>query len=216
VRDVPLGATADVKSLRIGYDPAAFNDDSETFKKFPELKPLYRAALDQLRTIAGKDFTPVTLPATRDYNGLASLVIACESACNFADLLTSGDIRKLKQQGDGTWPNTFRVGSTIPAADYLRGSQVRTQLMRAMAEAMRDVDLYLTIPYAGPTIAYTNLTGHPSLVCRAGIVKGRPKLIEFIGQPFREDALLALAHAFERSTDHNAVWPDTSKIPPLS
>ncbi|HZZ44184.1 MAG TPA: amidase [Tepidisphaeraceae bacterium] len=204
---------AEVKPLRVGYDVEAFNFDTATYKKNPALKEMYQKAFDQMRAVAGREMVPVHLPAAKDYVGLASLVIACESANNFMGLLTSGDIRKLKQQGDGTWPNTFRVGSCVPAADYLRGMQLRTQLMGAMKEAMKEVDCYLTLPYVGPTISYTNLTGHPSVVFRGGFFKDRPKMIELIGQPFREDQILKLALMFEKGTGHHTRWPDTSAIP---
>jgi Asp-tRNA(Asn)/Glu-tRNA(Gln) amidotransferase A subunit family amidase len=90
--------------------------------------------------------------------------------------------------------------------------QVRAQLQRAMRDCMKDIDVLLTIPYVGPTIAFTNLTGHPSLVTRCGIEGGRPKLIEFVGQLYREDQILSLGHHFERAMKLPKIWPDTSKI----
>jgi Asp-tRNA(Asn)/Glu-tRNA(Gln) amidotransferase A subunit family amidase len=135
------------------------------------------------------------------------MIIAAEAACTFADLLSSGKVRALVQQEEGDWPNTFRKGATIPAADYLRAMQLRTQLMREMHDAMNGIDLYLTIPYSGPTVAFTNLTGHPSLVTRCGMAAGRPLLIEMIAQPYREDAALRLAFEYERKTSWTKFWP---------
>jgi aspartyl-tRNA(Asn)/glutamyl-tRNA(Gln) amidotransferase subunit A len=157
----------------------------------------------------------VALPPADPYKGLAGLFIGCESAGNFSELLTSGRVRELAQQGPDSWPNAFRIGATIPAADYLRAMQVRTQLQHAMREAMKDVDAYVTMPFAGPTMAFTNLTGHPSLVTRCGIANDLPASIEFIGQLYREDLLLRVGVAFEAATGANDVWPDTTRIPPL-
>jgi Asp-tRNA(Asn)/Glu-tRNA(Gln) amidotransferase A subunit family amidase len=95
----------------------------------------------------------------------------------------------------------------IPAADYLRAQQLRTRLQVEMAAAMQGVDVFVTLPFVGPQSAYTNLTGHPSLVTRCGLVDERPKMIEFIGQLYREDQLLQLAHAFERATKVHDRWP---------
>jgi Asp-tRNA(Asn)/Glu-tRNA(Gln) amidotransferase A subunit family amidase len=67
--------------------------------------------------------------------------------------------------------------------------------------------LYVTIPYVGPTIALTNLTGHPSLVTRCGIRDGRPRMIEFVGNLYREDAILRLGHAFESQSNFSTIWP---------
>ena len=215
--DAPLTwdpAAADVKSLRVGYDPAAFDFDDEQHKNNPALTELQRAAFEKVRSLVAR-FKPIDLPPAKDYTGITSFIIACESASSFAELVHSGLVRKLKQQSAGSWPNTFRTGSMIPAADYLRAMQVRTQLQYAMREALKDVDVMVTLPYVGPTIAYTNLTGHPSLVTRYGIHDGRPKLIEFIGQLYREDQVLTLAHAFERAMDLPKLWPDTTKIPPI-
>jgi len=118
----------------------------------------------------------------------------------------------LVQQREGSWPNTFRVGSTIPASDYLLGMRVRTRLMEEMADAVKEVDCYVTIPFAGPTIYYTNLTGHPTLITRCGMLDDLPQSVEFVGQLYREDAILRLAHAFEQATDHHKQWPDLSKL----
>src|SRR5205823_10000982 len=101
-------------------------------------------------------------------------------------------------------------GSLLPAADYLRAQQLRAKLGRAMHEAMKDVDVYITIPYTGPTIAYTNLTGHPSVVTRCGLLDGpplQPLTIEFVGNLYREDAALRLAFAYEKATSWNKTWP---------
>ena len=45
-------------------------------------------------------FAPVKLPPAERYAGLASVIIACESACSFTGLLESGRIRELKQQDE--------------------------------------------------------------------------------------------------------------------
>jgi aspartyl-tRNA(Asn)/glutamyl-tRNA(Gln) amidotransferase subunit A len=95
----------------------------------------------------------------------------------------------------------------IPASDYLRAMQVRTELMRAFHESMKDVDVYITIPYAGSTVYMTNSTGHPTLISRCGMLEGRPLMLEFLAQPFREDAALRVALAYEQATAWHKDWP---------
>jgi Asp-tRNA(Asn)/Glu-tRNA(Gln) amidotransferase A subunit family amidase len=194
-----------LKSLRVGMDALAFNFGAAHFKD-EATRIVYQDALALLKRFVG-ELVPVKLPPTENYTGLASLIIAAESASSFTELVESGRIRELKQQEEGSWPNTFRVGATIPASDYLRAMQVRTQLMREMADAMNGLDCYVTIPYVGPTIAYTNLTGHPSLITRCGMRDGRHRMIEFVGNLYREDAILPLAHALERENNFNSIWP---------
>ena len=212
--DVPFAwdPKLDLKSLRVGYDAAAFDWEDAKHWKDESVKRIYREAFDAIRSLVG-EMTPVKLPPAEKYSGIVGTVIACESASSFADLVNSGRIRELVQQDDGSWPNTFRVGSTIPAADYLRVMRLRTMLMREMADAMKDVDCYVTVPYAGPTLAFTNLTGHPSLIARCGLHDGRPKMIEFIGNLYREDAILRLGLAYEVSTEWTAAHPAVDQLP---
>jgi Asp-tRNA(Asn)/Glu-tRNA(Gln) amidotransferase A subunit family amidase len=176
---------------------------------------LYAAAVEALAKLAGGELKPVSLPAAGRYNGLPWLFIAAESAANFSELLDSGHARELRQQDPGSWPNSFRVGSTIPAADYLRAMQLRALLIEQMANAMRDVDVFVTVPFAGPVLNFTNLTGHPSLIMRCGVIDGAPLSIELIGQLYREDVLLRVGHALERQIAPRAQWPDAEGIPEL-
>jgi Asp-tRNA(Asn)/Glu-tRNA(Gln) amidotransferase A subunit family amidase len=205
--------STDLKALRVGIAQA--DVDNALQGKDDEKNKMMRAAIDKVRQLVG-ELKPIRLPPTKNYTGLASLTIACESACNFMELVDSDQINELVQQDAGSWPNVFRVGSTIPAADYLRAQQVRTQLQHAMHEAMTDVDCYVTFPYAGPTVSYTNLTGHPSLVTRCGMFEGLPLSIEFVGDLYREDAILHLGLTFEQATEWHKQWPDTTKIPELN
>jgi Asp-tRNA(Asn)/Glu-tRNA(Gln) amidotransferase A subunit family amidase len=197
--------TSDVTKLRIGYDVAVF--ESMAKSKNATKRGVYEQALSTIRGIAHGELVPVRLPDAKPYAGVAGMVIACESASSFTELVHSGKVRDLVQQHGGAWPNTFRSGSMIPASDYLRAMQVRTELMRAYHNCMRDVDVYVTIPYAGSTVYMTNSTGHPTLVSRCGMLDGRPLMLEFLAQPFREDAALRLALAYERATAWHRDWP---------
>jgi Asp-tRNA(Asn)/Glu-tRNA(Gln) amidotransferase A subunit family amidase len=205
-RDVPFrfDARSKLSDLKVGLDVAAFEQMAKS--KNAAKKAAFEQALSTLRGLVG-ELKPITLPPTEQYTGLAGLTIAAECASSFTELVTSGHVRELVQQDEGSWPNTFRKGMLIPAADYLRAQQLRSRLMRAMHESMDGVDLYVTIPYSGPTIAYTNLTGHPTLITRCGIVDNRPIMIELLAQPYREDAALRLALAYEQATEWSKLWP---------
>ena len=56
-------------------------------------------------------------------------------------------------------------------------------------------------------------TGHPSLITRCGLKDDRPKMIEFIGQLYREDLILAVGQAYEQMTDWQRHRPDVEKLP---
>ena len=197
-----------ISDLRIGVDSAAFDQVAKNEKR----APIYKAVLDTLERL-GVTLRPISLPKMKPaYQALPMLTIDAESATAFQKLTASGKLNTLVQQREGSWPNTFRVGSTIPASDYLQAMRIRTRLMEEMAEALKEVDCYLTIPFAGPTIYYTNMTGHPTLITRCGMLDGLPQSVEFVGQLYREDAILRLGHAYEQATDHHKQWPDLSKL----
>lgn len=196
-----------VSDLKVGLDTAAFDTLAA------ERKPVYEAALEVLRGL-GIQPRPLKLPEqTPAYGAVAGTIIDVESAASFARLTESGRLSLLARQTEGAWPNTFRVGSTVPAVDYLQALRVRAQLQRDFAAALGDLDLYLTVPFAGPTMAYTNLTGHPSLVTRCGMRDGLPESIELIGGLYQEEALLRVGLAFEQATTWHRQWPDVSRLP---
>jgi Asp-tRNA(Asn)/Glu-tRNA(Gln) amidotransferase A subunit family amidase len=147
---------------------------------------------------------------TPPYSALAGLIINVEGAASFQKLVAGGQIRELVQQQAGSWPNTFRVGALIPAADYVRAMQLRAQMQKEMAAALEDVDLYVTPPFG--SLAHTNLTGHPTLATRCGFIEGVPHTVEFTGQLYREDAICRIAHAYELATPHHKTWPEMEKI----
>jgi Asp-tRNA(Asn)/Glu-tRNA(Gln) amidotransferase A subunit family amidase len=200
-------AKSDLTKLKVGYDVAAFEEIAKS--KSAQKRAIYEQALSTLRGFT-EELIPIHLPDPNPYAGVAGLTIAVESACSFTELVASGDVRKLAQQGPHAWPNEFRFGSLIPAADYLRAMQIRTQLMRAFHDATKAVDVYITIPYVGPTVYMTNATGHPSLVTRCGLLDDRPVMIEFLAQPYRESAALRLAYAYEQATAWHKTWPQIS------
>ena len=213
--DVPFvwDPNVELSSLRIGYDAGAFDFDNKDLWKDESLVPIYRDALEKIRSLVGAELKPVTLPPAHSYGGVIGTIIAVESSSAFGELLTSGRINELVQQQPGSWPNTFRVGATVPAADYLRVQRLRTMLMRDMHEALKDVDCFVTVPYMGPNLAFTNLCGQPSLIARCGTKDGRPKMIEFIGNLYREDAILRLGFAYEQVTEWHHLRPEVERIP---
>jgi Asp-tRNA(Asn)/Glu-tRNA(Gln) amidotransferase A subunit family amidase len=208
--DVPFGwhPRSDLKKLRVGIDQAAF----DATKRNAARSKVYADALDTL-TKLGVTPVPITLPKQNPaYRALAELIIDSESASAFQKLTDTGQVAQLAQQDAGSWPNTFRVGSLIPAADYIAALRARRQLQIEMAATFQDIDCYVTVPFAGPSLTYTNLTGHPTIVTRCGMLDGVPQSIEFIGGLYQESAILRLAYAYEQATTWHRQWPDMSKV----
>jgi Asp-tRNA(Asn)/Glu-tRNA(Gln) amidotransferase A subunit family amidase len=188
--------------LRVGVDRATFQGIRDT-----ALRALYEEALQVIGKL-GVVLRDVTLPKnTPAYQALPGTMIGVEAAASFTALTASEGIRQLVQQDKDSWPNTFRVGATIPASDYVNALRVRAQLQREMHTALKDVDVLLSVPLRGSLIYFTNLTGHPTLVTRCGMQKGQPVLLEFVGNMDREAEILRLAHAYERVTEWHHFKP---------
>jgi Asp-tRNA(Asn)/Glu-tRNA(Gln) amidotransferase A subunit family amidase len=61
----------------------------------------------------------------------------------------------------------------------------------------------------GLNTTLTNLTGHPSIVVRNGVnATGRPTSMVFTGKVYGEAAMLALAHAYQTSTEWHLRHPE--------
>ncbi|NLH98399.1 MAG: amidase [Chthonomonadales bacterium] len=201
VRPVPFSwePAKGLAGLKIGLDEAGF-----AAQKDEAARAVYDRALDVLRK-AGAELKPIRLPSMAGAYAELTNVIDVEGAASFASLIAQGKLADLAQQGPNNWPNIFRVGTTVAGVDYIAMMQLRAQLQREMAAAMADFDCYVTPPYA--TLVLTNLTGHPTLITRAGMDGRKPIMIEFTGQLYREDAILRVGHVFERAMGTPGGWP---------
>jgi Asp-tRNA(Asn)/Glu-tRNA(Gln) amidotransferase A subunit family amidase len=160
---------------------------------------------DELRVLRalGFELVPITLPEDLPVWAIA-LMLGTEAAAAFDELT-----RKHITEGLNSWPETFRAGQFVPAVEYLRAARVRTRLMRAMAERMAAVDLYVG---SGLDLPITNLTGHPTVVFplgfRARNGRQRPGSVTLTGRLYDETTLLAVAHACQQATlDHRRQPP---------
>jgi Asp-tRNA(Asn)/Glu-tRNA(Gln) amidotransferase A subunit family amidase len=183
--------TTAFEKLKIGY----IQEPKEVSEEREELKVLRKL---------GFELVPITLPDELPIQAI-TLMLGTEAAAVFDELT-----RKHITQGLNTWPDTFRNGQFVPAIEYLRAARVRTKLMRAMAERMAVVDLYVG---SGEDLPITNLTGHPSVVFPIGFHDraGRrmPGSVTLTGRLYDETTLLSVAHAFQQATG------DHRKRPPL-
>jgi len=147
----------------------------------------------------------------------AALIIAAEGASAFQDQIEDGTTRGLSAPED-------RYGLyhalTMPASDYIRALRVRGLGMTRMAAAMRGIDALVapTLPAEAPPIdasfrtafggtggislgAAGNLCGLPSITVPMGLgARGLPVGIEFLGNPWSEPTLVAIAIAFQSVT----------------
>ena len=181
----PPKPSLDLAALKLGYidDPRRPADQRAELLTFKKL---------------GFELVPIKLPEDLPVAAV-TLMLGTEAAAAFDEIT-----RKHITEGLNTWPASFRQGQFVPAVEYLRAARVRTKLMRAMAELMKTVDLYVG---GGLDLQITNLTGHPCAVFPSGFRPrdGReiPGSVTLTGRLFEESTLLAVANAYQQAVgDH--------------
>jgi Asp-tRNA(Asn)/Glu-tRNA(Gln) amidotransferase A subunit family amidase len=182
----------DLRSLRVGYV-----EDGRDAGKRDDLKVL--------RDL-GVKLVPIKLPGKYPVGPL-TMILDAEASAVFDDLTRRGVTEGLNE-----WPQLFRRGQFVTAVEYLRANRVRTLVMRAMEEVMREVDLYV----GGNDLLLTNLTGHPTVVLPDGFRKSGdvelPRSLTFTGRLYGEAELLAVASAYQQATGHHLRRPPLDKV----
>ncbi|MHC4415917.1 MAG: amidase [Planctomycetota bacterium] len=192
--DVPLDfdATRPVKGMRVGYDPAWFDQGATDID---------RSALDAARA-AGLALVEVKLPAW-PYEALKTILFV-EAAAAFDELTLTDADDELVWQKPEAWPNTFRQTRFVPAVEYVQAQRFRRQVMEMMAEKLDGLQAMISPSYAGSLLLITNNTGHPSLTIRAGFKDdGTPHGITLWGRLFDEGTLCRIGMALEEQL---GVW----------
>ncbi|MDH4044722.1 MAG: amidase [Gemmatimonadota bacterium] len=209
VRDAAFNwdGTAGIAGIRVGYLASAF--DRDRGDNGAEWGAFDRQALDTMRRLAPAMVT-VELPDEDAYPPSAmGFILGVEAAAAFDELTRSNRDDLLVRQGRGAWPNSFRASHFVPAVEYVNANRLRTLLMRAMDEALAEVDVVITPSYAPRLLQYTNLTGHPAVVVPNGFraEDGTPTSISFIGHLFGDAKVLAVAKAWQDTTDFHTRHP---------
>jgi aspartyl-tRNA(Asn)/glutamyl-tRNA(Gln) amidotransferase subunit A len=198
-----------LRGLRIGWLEEDFQKNGQ-----PEVEPLYRAALDQLRAL-GADVVPAKLPEF-PWGAIAGTVISAEGATCFADLIRSGRVNELV---DARQRKNLADGLNIQAADYLRAMQIRRLMQEGLERLFTMVDLIVApslLFVANPmdadldTVfrgssglgAAGNLAGLPGLGVPMGFGAGNlPVGLSIVGKPFDEATVLRAGRAYQSATD---------------
>ncbi len=204
------------RKLRVGYVESAFSaaarDEREAevaLKSHDQLERINREnsgrVLDVLRGL-GFALAPIALPDIE--LGPLFIILVAEAAAAFDDLTRTDQDDLLKRQDDEAWPNLFRAARFIPAVEYIQANRIRLQVMRKMAEVMRDVDVFVTPSFGGNVLMLTNLTGHPAVVVPNGFTdRHTPTSITFVGGLYKEAETLAVAKAYQDATGFHLEHP---------
>ncbi len=210
----PWPAGRSVSELKVGFVEELFDEDrsagaenEEAKARAAEWRDFDRRSLGVLREL-GVRLVPVKLPSRTPVAPLG-MILTAEAAAAFDALVLDGRVKGMVRQTADAWPNVFRQGRLLPAADYLRAQRVRTLLMRELEECLEGVDLLVAPTFGGDALLLTNLTGHPCVVVPNGfrLSDGTPTSLTFTGRLFGENDLLAVAELFQRATDFHTRRP---------
>ncbi|MBI2822691.1 MAG: amidase [Acidobacteria bacterium] len=195
----------DTRRLRVGYIRSAFEEPHES----AEGKENDLATLEALRNMGWK-LEPVEYP---DYPvDVQAILSDGERGAAFDDVVRNRKIDQLAA------PLRFRRGRLLPAVEYIQADRIRVRLMREMARMMAQIDVCVT-PVSAPgmpsqsaigrNVPLTNLTGIPGVILPNGFSAstGLPTAISFIGKPYEEEKILALARAYQNATDFHQRRP---------
>ncbi len=227
VLDVPFNWDAgfEVRSLRIAYLEDAFADDPS---KGDDWKANDARSLDELRA-SGIRLDPVSTPLL-DFPTDALRPLSVESTAAFDAFLREGRETELGRPERGA---RWRVGRTVPAVEYLQAQRVRGVMMARLHDALRDVDV-LVVPYGDsrgylrgeepggrgsgsrpprrpPGSQFFQLANHacyPVVAVRHGWGEGGlPTGFTFVGKPFDEARVLAVAKHYQDHTSYHMERP---------
>ncbi|NUM78207.1 amidase, partial [candidate division KSB1 bacterium] len=187
----------DLSKLRLGYLKNGFEKDSTN-------RATNEATLAKLRELGAK-LIPLELPDL-PFEAL-TIILSAEAAAAFDELTRSGKDDLLVRQIRNAWPNAFRSARFIPAVEYIQANRVRHLVIQAMAEMMKNIDVYVAPSFDG-NLLLTNLTGHPCVTLPNGFNdKGSPTSITFMGNLYGEALTLAVAKAYQEATDFHQKHP---------
>ena len=185
--------------------------------------PQVGAALEEVARVLERDgaiVRDVRLPRLQTLAAVQRVILFAEAWTVHAKWLR-------ERPGDYSTPTRRKVmgGAFLAAGDYVHAQQCRTQMIDAVDDALRDVDVLVTAngldaavrvddsaalarTYARQARSPFNLTGHPALVMMSGLSDaGLPLSVQFVGRAFDEVTLLRVAAAFERATKWHATRP---------
>lgn len=165
-----------------------------------------RASLEVLKSM-GVEPTPIELPAGFPYD-VFDIILRSEAGAFFDDLVRSGRVDLMAEQGKSSRANSLRQSRFIPAVEYLQANRQRKLLIESIHELFKDFDVIIAPSDKGRQLLITNLTGHPAISVPNGFdKKGRPTSFTLLANLYDEGSILAFARAFQQATDFDEKHP---------
>ena len=185
--------------------------------------PEVSAALEDVSRVLqaeGAQVRSITLPSLHEFAGVNRVILCSEAWSIHAPWLRSrpGDYGQLARR-------RLLPGAFMSAGDYVGAQRRRSQMIEAVEDALRDVDVLLCASSMEPASCIEdaeetqrtysrqartpfNVTGHPALAMMSGVSRaGLPVSVQFVGRYFDEATLLRVAAAYERATEWHKQRP---------
>ena len=197
-----------VRGLRIGFIRHFHETD------MPADAEVAAGLEDVVRTMQGlgAEIRDVRLPSLGEFGSVNRIILQSEAWAIHGPWLRErpGDYGKLARR-------RLMAGAFIAAGDYVQASRRRLEMIAAVEDTLREVDVLLCASAMDPPspiedAAETertyprqartpfNVTGHPALAMMAGLSSGGlPLSVQFVGRYFGEAALFQVARAWERA-----------------
>ena len=199
-----------VEGLRIGFVRHFHAADQLAD---PEVAAALEAVAASLAA-QGATLREVTLPKLGEFNTVNRVILHSEAWAIHAGWLQTrpGDYARATRR-------RLMTGAFLSAGDYVQAQRRRLELIAAVDDAFRDVDVLLTASSMDTAAAIAdwpevertysrqarmpfNVTGHPAVAMMSGLSSaGLPMSVQFVGPAFADARVLRVAAAYERTAD---------------
>lgn len=214
--DFTAGLRLGVRGLRVGVIRHFYTKDMEADR---EVASAVDDAVDVLATL-GAQMRELELQPLEVYAACSRTIISSEAYAVHETWLRErpGDYgASLRQR--------LLPGAFVRAVDYVHATRLRRRLVQQFADAMRDIDVAITVSSMDPPppiedaaeIDRTyprqarqpfNVVGVPALALPVGFTRsGLPLSMQLVGRAFDELTVYRAAHAYEDATDWTARRP---------
>jgi aspartyl-tRNA(Asn)/glutamyl-tRNA(Gln) amidotransferase subunit A len=213
------GLERGVRGLRIGFIRHFHETDMPAD---PEMKAALENVAGTLHTL-GAEVRDISLPSLDEFAAVNRVILQSEAWAVHGPWLRErpGDYGRLARR-------RLMAGAFIGAGDYVEASRRRLQMIAAVEDALREVDVLLCASAMNPPCRIEdadevertyprqartpfNVTGHPALAMMAGIsTGGLPLSVQFVGRYFAEAMLFQIAREWERAARTDAGHPPIS------